>query len=285
MKEPLLNELLSRMPPEKLWHYTGQAGFMGIVKNQEIWATHTQYLNDWREYLHAVDLVREQIQLLNASSTELGQLILHDMQSDLAGVESINVCVCSFSEERDSLSQWRAYARGSSGFAVGFAGDFLAEATGMKNWYLAPCIYEIAEQRALVRAFVQEVYEENLGWRTLGSQMLEHSPPGGNLLAYLHRIAPILKNHSFHQEREWRLISRPLSCTSAPFDFREGPSMLIPFYKFPLKDAAGNFRLHEVVVGPTPHPVQSRSSATSFLVRQDLRKFVVSNSEVPYRSW
>jgi len=285
MKNPILEDVLSRTPTVPLYHYTGQAGFIGVVEKTEIWASHTQYLNDRREYLHAVDMVRERIRALLPSADETGRSILANMEVGLTGIEGMNVCVCSFSEERDSLSQWRAYGSVSSGIAIGFSGAFLAAVATLKEWYLVPCIYEPEEQRCLVEALVQEVYDQNLEWTKANAPELEDLPPGGNLNAYLHRYAPILKDYSFRDEREWRLISRPLSCRSEAFSFREGTSMLIPYYKFPLLDSEGHFKLHEVVVGPTPHPKQSEMSTRSFLVKNFQRDVPVVPSKVPYRSW
>lgn len=285
MKRKILEEVLNQPPTGPLYHYTTQKGFMGIVEDNEIWATHTQYLNDWREYSHAVDMVCDQIRAIRAfGSSDLHQ-ILQDMEDGLDGIESMNVCVCSFSEERDSLSQWRAYGGHSSGFSIGFEGAFLSEVAGLKEWYLAPCIYDPKVQSELVSALVQEVIEENVARESLEKTEGAIISPGGNLNAYLHRYAPILKDYSFRDEREWRLISRPLNCRSDAFSFREGSSMLIPFYKFPLVDSEGHFRLHEVVVGPTPHPKQSVMSARSFLVRHFQRDVSVDPSKVPYRSW
>lgn len=285
MKNPILEDILNQTPAVPLYHYTGQLGFIGIVEKKEIWASHTQYLNDRHEYLHAVNLVRKRIHCLLRSADETSRAILDDMEVGLKGIEGMNVCVCSFSEERDSLSQWRAYGSVSSGFAIGFSGAFLAAVATLKKWYLVPCIYESEEQERLVKALVQEVFDQNLEWRKVNAPELEDLPPGGNLNAYLHRYAPILKDYSFRDEREWRLISRPLSCRSEAFSFREGASMLIPFYKFPLLDSQGHFKLHEVVVGPTPHRKQSEMSARSFLVKNSQRDVPVESSKVPYRSW
>lgn len=143
MKRSILEEVLSQLPTVPLYHYTQQKGFMGIIEGSEIWATHTQYLNDWREYSHAVDMVRDQISAIRAfgKNPDLYS-ILDAMEYSLDGIESMNVCVCSFSEERDSLSQWRAYGGQASGFSIGFEGAFLAEAAAQKGWYLAPCIYD-----------------------------------------------------------------------------------------------------------------------------------------------
>jgi hypothetical protein len=134
MKRAILNEVLSRKPDKPLYHYTTQSGLLGIIEHKQIWATHTQYLNDRREFLHAIDLVRHEIDEMLGTVEPQNHQIFADMRDGLAGHESINVCVCSFSEERDSLSQWRAYAGGTSGFAIGFPGDLLVAATQKLRW-------------------------------------------------------------------------------------------------------------------------------------------------------
>src|SRR5713226_3624475 len=162
MKRAILNEVLCRRPNKPLYHYTGQTGLLGIIGEKQIWATHTPYLNDRREFMHAVDLVREEISELLTSSDHQTRTILQEMKDGISGIESMNVCVCSFSEERDSLSQWRAYGSGTSGFAIGFPPDFLSEATEKAGWYLAPCIYDPSDQRTLIRSLVEEVLEQNI---------------------------------------------------------------------------------------------------------------------------
>lgn len=285
MQRAILAEVFARTPELPLYHYTRQSGFLGIIGEKKIWATHTQYLNDRREYLHALDLVCEEIDALLTAVDPQNRTILEEMKAGLSGIESMNVCVCSFSEDRDSLSQWRAYSAETSGFAIGLPGDFLAAVTEKKQWYLARCIYEPSAQRELIRALVEEVFDENIKRKSTDKTLQDDLPPGGNLCAYLNRYAPILKDRSFRDEREWRVISGPLSCKSELFAFREGSSMLIPYYKLPLAYEELAFRVHEVLVGPTPHQQQSKMSAKSFLVRHGLRDVSVEVSSVPYRNW
>jgi hypothetical protein len=108
-------------------------------------------------------------------------------------ISGVNVCVASFSEESDSLSQGRAYA-GNAGFAIGFEGGHLASLTATDHAYLAPCIYENDRQKNLVQAVLLEVIEQNLSPERLNPR------PGGNLSAYLLRFAPLLKHRSFGAE-------------------------------------------------------------------------------------
>jgi hypothetical protein len=285
MKRAILNEVLSRSRDKPLYHYTSQSGLLGIIGKREIWATHTQYLNDRREYKHALELVVDEIDELLTTADQQSRSVLQEMRNGLPGIESMNVCVCSFSEERDSVSQWRAYGSGTSGFAIGFPGDFLAAAVKKKQWYLARCIYDPPEQRALIRSLVEEVFEQNVERESAVETEEGCVPLGGNLCAYLNRYAPILKDRSFSEEREWRIISRPLMCSSELFDFREGRSLLIPYYRFPLADKELTFRVHEVVVGPTPDEQRSKMSVKSFLVHRGLGDVPVEVSGVPYRNW
>jgi hypothetical protein len=56
----------------------------------------------------AIGLLEEEIAaLLKDARSGVRRKLLQEMQGALAGIESINVCVCSFSERGDLLSQWR----------------------------------------------------------------------------------------------------------------------------------------------------------------------------------
>jgi hypothetical protein len=293
MKSKILNDVFEQTPTTPLYHYTTQSGLFGIVKGQEIWATHTQYLNDTREGLHALEMVRGEIRSrLRSCKGAESRAVLKDMELDVKGVGRKgvrevdgNVCVCSFSEDSDSLSQWRAYAPSAAGFAIGVPGEHLKALVTKEQFYLTRCIYERTEQEALIRALVAEVFQENIQRRTADAAKDIHLPAGGNLHAYLHRFAPILKDPAFAEEREWRVISRPLSCTFPRFDFREGRSMLTPYYRFPLQGEGLPFQLHNVVIGPTPHPALSARSVRSFLVKCALQNVALENSSVLYRHW
>jgi DUF2971 family protein len=297
-KRAILNDVLSRKPDKPLYHYTTQKGLLGIIKDRQIWATHTQYLNDRREFLHAVDLVREEIKRLLDEAPESNPNRPHHSREDALermqeavsrSPQNTNVCVCSFSEEKDSLSQWRAYG-GRSGFAVGFSSEVLRTATEKQQWFLAPCIYDPASQRNLVRALVEEVLEEHLDG-SLSEDEEEDSilkALGGNLRPDLNTYAPILKDESFKEEREWRIISSPIMARR--LDYREGRSLIVPYYRLPLCEDNQDLELHEVVIGPTPDVERSKISLTSFMLSQKVAKrrtggFNVKISQVPYRDW
>jgi Protein of unknown function (DUF2971) len=284
-----VKEILNRHPPEILYHYTTQTGFLGIVASREIWASHTQYLNDVREFRHAIEVTNEELSAMEREPPLEDKVeLLKEMKEGLKGIETINVCVCSFSADGDVLSQWRAYAGRASGFSIGFSGAFLRAVSDELNFWLVPVLYEEGEQRLLVRTLLRDVLEENV--QKARARAADHDdeigqPPGGNLVAYLNRYTPILKHRSFSEEREWRIISRPLFCSHQRFEYRAGASMLIPYFRIPLSSEHTPFSIEELIVGPVPYPEQSIRSVKGLLIKHDLDKTRVRNSEVPYRNW
>lgn len=285
-------ELESESPPNVLYHYTTQEGLLGILDSREIWLTHTQYLNDRREYLHAIDLVRKRLKMLQQSA---GQDVatseaLVAMTDGLNGVEGHCVCVFSLSKNQDSLSQWRAYGGKNSGFSIGFSKETLFDVCKRKSLHLAKCIYELEKQEQLVAKVVDEVLRKAIAsrlpgvvnWRSEVSKLMTES---------MNQYAPLLKHESFSDEGEWRLISGPILPIAADFRFRAGVSTIVPYYGVSLDQSKQQkFSPVRVVVGPTPHPDEAAHAVRLFLVRSHMEKCAldkdgVIDSIVPYRSW
>jgi hypothetical protein len=282
-KRQILTDVLSPTPEKKLYHYTNQSGLLGIVRSKEIWLTHTQYLNDMREYRHALEIVRVEIQhRIDESTDEEAEDILSDMLGAVGGQQSMNVCVASFSRVSDSLSQWRAYGGPSSAFAIGFKGEYLASLLPKHKFFLVRCVYDLDQQHRIMEALVAEVYDQITESHRTGEI---HPLKSGNMSAYLHRFAPILKDPAFADEQEWRIISRPLMNSFEQFAFREGASALVPYYRFALEDENADFQIAEVVVGPTPNSELSVASVGNFLVSRNLRDVPIRASHVPFRNW
>jgi hypothetical protein len=150
------------------------------------------------------------------------------------------------------------------------------------HFWLAPVIYEEEEQRSLVRTLLTDILEEAEKRPEPPEAFI---PLGGNLIAYLNRYAPILKHRSFSEEREWRIISRPTVFQHAQYDVRVGGSMLIPYFRIPLSSDQRRFELAEIVIGPTPHPIQSSRSVHGLLVKHQVECKSTKLSRVPYRNW
>jgi len=282
----------SDTPTRPLYHYTTQEGLLGIVRKRGIRATHHQYLNDTQEFLHAKALFCAEIEKrLNSESagSEI-RLVLEEMRSAVnRGNENASWYVASFSEDGDSLSQWRAYGGPTSGFALGIWCDQLALPGGFR---LKRCIYDPKKQRDFAEAIITSQLEGALAEKT----ELGPVEAGMGLSVILDLLALTFKHEKFKEEEEWRIIGFPPNRMSpVPADppqeeieleFRAGRSMLIPYLPVPLKNDKGEFPLDRVVVGPNPNPEQSLRSVKILLESQKLFAAMKSiSSDIPYRNW
>lgn len=287
--QEILDTIQSDVPKELLYHYTTQKGLLGIIENKEIWATHHQCLNDTEEFIHAKRLFRSEVERGAHDADPLRRAILHSLEGE--GFEGVNLYVASFSEDRDSLAQWRAYGGQGSWFSLGFD---MGETVPPKPFIFARCIYEETKQRARVGALIAAIVAR------LSSLPGEITAEPSNVRQYtdlftrlmLHRFGLTLKHPKFAEEKEWRIISlgaimdAPSDTEEAPLSFREGKSTLIPYRRLRLRDKKGCFPLTEVVVGPNPDPEQSVRSVRSLLASRGLAHCNPPiKSDVPFRNW
>lgn len=279
MQLKALEQLLSQRPSSNLFHYTSQSGLHGIVTSKEIWATHVDYLNDEFEFTLAKTLALHVLPSLSIKfKDEISKRLLREMRKSIEE-SGINVCIVSFTENGDQLSQWRGYCK-NSGYSLGFKHGFLEHIAKRENWLLAPCVYDPIDQYNLMQAILSEVLEENKKVY-LNPEYIE----GGDMGYVLNRIACIFKEQAFEEEGEWRLISRPLSNKSKNFSYRVGNSSLIPYYKLPLEDDAQPFCMDEIIVSPSVHQDLAIQAANQFLHSNGLGKTKTSKSYIPYRDW
>ncbi|HMD71082.1 MAG TPA: DUF2971 domain-containing protein [Bryobacteraceae bacterium] len=276
-----------RVPSEAqemtLYHYTTQTGLLGIITSREVWATHHQCLNDPKEFVHAKELFREE--LASRGPSPITEAMQRTLQGE--GLESVDMYVASFSEDSDSLSQWRAYGGPTSSFSLGF--DRVAPPSRFK---MRRCIYQEDRQREWARNVVDGILRklQELDPKILeGTKSVEQYIPLDCRLP-LHESALVLKHPKFAEEKEWRIFSEvmmddPPNQEKNPLDFREGKSALVPYRRVPLKNNEGGFPLTEIVVGPSPDPERSRRTVLSLLRSRGLANCHVRTSDVPYRNW
>ena len=139
----------------------------------------------------------------------------------------------------------------------------LREAAESQGFYLVPCLYSPDDQQRAVNELIQE-------FRDRMADCQEWGPQGqGGCVALVMRLAMTLKDSSFAEEREWRLISRPKMVKD--LEFRPGTSMLVPFFRFTLNEKREAY-LESVRVGPTPH-----RELAARAVRMLLRKLELSD--------
>ena len=267
------------VPPETLFHYTNQAGLIGIISTSTMWATMIRYMNDAAEYQLAFEICRRQIKEVS-EVLDRGIEFSKVLENTLWAKERMNLCVASFSGLDDRLSQWRGYAGGSAGFCLGFEPQRLAELAAESkptSFFLAPCIYDSTDQDEAVRDLVMIVLDHALQKEKLETKAYI------NIQSDFPRLAARIKNDAFHEEAEWRLISED-GVNSDCLRFRPGPSMIIPYSVIDL--GANCDALRSITVGPTAHPKLALEAVETLLMSKGIRHQVdVRMSKSPYRAW
>jgi hypothetical protein len=108
---PSFVQHFEKMPPEILYHHTGQVGLLGIIETKELWATKIQYMNDATEFGLALALARKELERVLSSSASLAEKsACVKLKESLSGLEDINIFAVCFCENGDLLSQWRGIA-------------------------------------------------------------------------------------------------------------------------------------------------------------------------------
>lgn len=282
---PTFVEYFEKVPPGVLFHYTGQGGLLGIIENAELWSTKIQYMNDSTEFSLALNLARQHLEAIiiatNHASEKSAAAMLH---KSLEGIEDINIFAVCFCEGGDLLSQWRGYAGGRQGYALGFSVDVLMQSADGNGFTLGPCIYEQATQREIVREAVDHCIMDELSL-TAERRWGFHGP----LADILFRCGAFFKDPTFQDEKEWRLVSSTVLYSEEKIRFRPGNSMLMPYYALPVKNS-DRHAIEFVVVGPCPHMELATSAVTSLLMRHGndgplYARQIALGSKIPFRNW
>jgi hypothetical protein len=292
--------LEDRILPEILYHYTSQDGLIGMLGTKTIWASKIHYLNDSKEFALALELASDELnKRINAATSQGDRSRLELLRDTIYTIARVNTCVCCFSELGDALSQWRGYGDGNNvGFSVGFTREWFTRVKETLGLSLSPCIYDPEIQQRLIQDEIDEFLATNAGkepdyWdrnrgyvdpdRPRTFVVLRHA--GEDFATRLALIAPLLKEKSFADEREWRLVAATVSAHE--LHHRPGRSMLIPYYKISIGDDDKFDSIREIVVGPTPHPDLSAASVRSLTIAAglDRKGLEIKTTSIPFRNW
>lgn len=222
-------------PPLTVSHYTDASGLLGILRDRELWATDTLFMNDSTEsrwassffFAQLEDCITRSLQRMEDSEDERLKHRLLEVPAGLdliaksfneafddARFADLGVYAICFCEDGDLLSQWRGYTTLGGGYSVQVAARQLQAMT----------------QRVMQLSFVQVLYDRTTQ-QSLAKEILE----GGlsalpTSLAETHLIDPEViyravgeqtgraartfslraKNPAFREEREWRLLYRQI---------------------------------------------------------------------------
>jgi hypothetical protein len=224
--------------PDIVYHYTSQAGLLGILASDRIWATDIYALNDWTEFRLLFTNAAMQL-LVDTFRSELPEDIdadaktifiervlaernfpklLEIIKADPPYGERKGVFVCSFTAAGDLLSQWRGYSHSSQGFSLGFDTARLKKQLEAVNTLDTPtelveCIYDEARIHEHIRDLGRKAAE---GCRELKER--NETPPVW--FTTLRDTSENYRKHSFYLEKSFTFATVPFLRLAAQFKHR-----------------------------------------------------------------
>lgn len=273
------------IPSLILHHYTSGHGLLGIMGSNSIWATKIQYMNDSKEFAHAIDLASTSIRRRKSTQSDVRFSDFCDaLINHLERISGMAFYVACFSEVEDSLSQWRGYCPSGFGYSIGFDGDNLRAIAATQGFLLRQCIYTRRDQDLAVNQWVDSTLT---GLTSLCPSTEEPrafcEKRVGDFLSEFIKFAPYMKNDAFADEREWRLVAL-IPSTDSRIQLRPGKSMLVPYAPIDLRLSLGSPLLWNIRIGPTPHVELSMDSLSHLFQKVRLANGI-ARSTVPYRDW
>lgn len=287
-----LDEFFLSRVDRTLYHYTGIGGLIGLVDSRCVWASHVYYLNDSREILHAVEVLRS---VLSSDLERFGaqeKEFLTQFAKWLPSFERdpFHIYIFSLSGQRSLLSQWRSYTPHGKGVSLGFSAETLNGLLENSQFRIAKCLYGRAEHVHLMEVLREKMLTT---FRQRAAQLAattEH--PSARYFSFLEefrgdllQVLSVIKHAAFSEEEEWRIISPYYPNYTVPaIKFREGASMLMPYIEIELSQIGVLPIFDEVVLGPSRDNNLSHSALSCYLSNKKLCRRTTSCG-IPFRKW
>ena len=286
MFDALTRQLFATPPRDTLYHYTSLSGVLGIVGGAELRASDIRYMNDSTELRHTLALLGRQVRRRISAGVDdpaLFNAFLEWLSHRV--VSGPMLFGASFRANGNLLSQWRGYSAHGKGVSLGVAPAHLLACCEAQGFEVGRCIYAPGEQNRLIDHIVDAVEALGAGFEPEAGAPDPWLPLFQRIEEDLLRIAAVLKHPAFEEEQEWRIVSPVLSARAGGrIRFREGSSMLIPYYPFALRDSDGRLHLDHCYLGPTGNSELSMNSLRLYLESQDASpRRGITYCAIPYR--
>lgn len=282
--QPFVDKLKEKTPPPIIYHYTGDLGLRGILETGQLWLTDVFSLNDPSELNHGFSFLLKA--LMNKAASPDAQNFAQGLVefSKRVGIrQSGNYFVCSFSESRDDLGQWRAYADNGRGYVLGFGTTELETAftkDGQPAYAQAsPLTYDDALLEDIHGQIVEKLFQ------------LTSLPCSTAVQAewYTFRTLKALnaglyfKHEAYSNEREYRFLeAHPIDQPVPGVKIRYRPYSLIRYREFNWRQLAPG-ALKQIVIGPAADRQKAHQFARDCLRFFHSRTVQMSRSDIPYQ--
>ena len=287
-----MSSINTQTPPEVIYHYCDLPAFKGIAEEKAIWLSDVRFCNDYMEHNWLQEIFDLEIETLRHQQ----QSGFHDaLAKEKANHREHLAFVACFSEENDLLSQWRAYADDGAGVALGFNTQYF-ELNHYTPMYgidetvtqgLVQVCYDTDKQQQLVTNILNRYREESK------QESADVSKVATDCYFDLQMASISCKNPAFKEEKEWRIVYRPIIQRTTDglkiqggndqVAFRTSHSDLVPYFKLNIAEPKDVQPVREIVRGPRQGPNTDLDVLTWFLQKNNFEVSYLMRSQATYR--
>ena len=273
-----------------VYHYCSIDTFLKIIKSKSLRLSDVGKSDDYAERIYIENMIREEFEKKVStflSEDEINNILSLEKRCRQAMLDTINLYAMCFSEERDLLSQWRGYANGGTGVAIGFSKDIL-QLVNKEQYGLVfqRVCYEEEQQREFAKKAVQVIID-TMQRKNVFSAFAE---------VYENDIQNIgcMKQPGFSEEKEWRICigmspeSRiAKSATFTDFTLSEIKTQcireqIITYFDLSFERVCDDF-LKEVIIGPSAKVTEKDIYTSLWINGFDANKIHITKSQITYR--
>jgi DUF2971 family protein len=288
----LIQEWTSRLAPsaaKDLYHYTTGENLICIIEGGELWSTQIACLNDTAEVRYAVEELHRRVRARRSGPhRSYIDPLLSRLDEVLANsqLETAPLFIACFSEEKDHLSQWRAYSGEQGGYAIRFDMQRLAKSGVASECLLLKVEYGPENQANLLDDIINraEEYYINCEGRQRAPSWEEWTQEFVDFyLWHIQILLACLKHPAFRAEKEWRLVCHLSPDDPTPMRFRQRQSLMSRHLPLALN---GQLPITGTLVGPCKYPVLSTTAVKDLLQANGYDAAIgkVDVTEIPYRT-
>lgn len=225
---------------EKIYHYTDFTALHGILVNNEIWLGNVFDMNDSREMIHFMDLLKLSVVTKTHKSGEVEKLF----ENQIRRLRELPLYSASFSYKGDDAAQWERYGNNGAGVCIGLNTQKLREATRTQVM-LQTVFYDLDVTQHKHVQLISDYIEDNsnLGeWDTID-----------DIFENAWACASAHKHPSFCSEDEIRLISIPGTIASKNGEqprYRVSSNRIHEYYPLKLSDSIVKNLVTDIILGP-----------------------------------
>ena len=276
--DALVKTVTSRERPDRVYHYTTDAGLKGILESGKLRLTDICSLNDPSELNHGFEIAIRELRNMVAGGSSVSQRFANDLElvaNSQTIQKSADFFVCSFSLCDDDLGQWRAYADGGRGFALEFDTAALENESAPDSFHLTYDDDKLAAidlQIAKLLPFTQlPNYKDALSIA---------------FMTYETNAAIFFKHTAYKNEMEYRFMETFSVDAKPPVELLYRPYSVIRYRNFNWRNVAPG-ALKRILIGPAA----DKKKATKFaqdcleLFHPGANNVQIDCSPIPYRTF